>query len=355
MKPVIVAMAFVLLPLTALAEDAPAPAAALPRPVISEIVTADPARARSFPGVLVGENVATLGFLTGGRIASVPVAAGDLVTKGATLATLDEVTLEQDLATARAALDAAEARATLAQQQFERVQTLSERGVASNAVLDDARANRDAMVAGAENTRASLTRAEDAAQYGTLTAPRDGIVLSVMVEPGATVSAGSSVVKLADPKGREAVIDVPDAFAALLPPNAAFNLRRHSNDTATTTARLSVTEPMTDTSLGTRRLRLTLDDPPEDYRIGSLIEASYAEIGAPLMTLPRVAITEGQNGPGVWRVEAPERRVHLLSVTLGAEIGDRVIIREGIAVGDEIVTRGVHILTENQNVGAPLQ
>ncbi|WP_323780908.1 efflux RND transporter periplasmic adaptor subunit [Thalassovita sp.] len=355
MKPVIATMVFALLPLVAVAEDTPI-AAASPRPVISEIVTADPARARSFPGVIAGEDVATLGFLTGGRIASVSVTAGDQVTKGTTLATLDEVTLDQDMATARAALASAQARATLAQQQFERTQTLSERGVASNAMLDSARANRDAMAADTENARASLTRAEDAAQYGTLTAPRDGIVLAVMVEPGATVSAGSAVTKLADPKGREAIIDVPEAFAVVLPPDAAFSLRRHSNDTETTSARLSVTEPMSDTSLGTRRLRLTLDEPPEDYRIGSLIEATYAEARAPLMTLPRVAITHSPDGdPGVWRVEGQDRRVHFTNITLGADINDRVIVREGIAVGDEIVTRGVHSLTENQTVGGRLE
>lgn len=354
MNPMILAAALALLPLTALAEDAPA-AATEPRPVISEIVTADPARARSFAGVIAGENVANLGFLTGGRVSSVPVAAGDQVMQGDTLATLDEVTLEQDLASARAALAAAEAKATLAEQQFERTQTLNERGVASTAVLDAARANRDAMAAEAENARASLTRAEDAAHYGVLSAPHDAIVLSVQVDPGATVSAGSAVVKLADPVGREALIDVPEAFAGLLPSDAAFILRRHANDSASTGAHLSVIEPVTETGLGTRRLRLTLDDPPEDYRIGSLIEATYAEVSAPVITLPRVAIADAPKGPGVWRVEGADRQVHFLAVTLGTEIGDRVVISEGIAVGDEIVTRGVHSLTENQIVGARLE
>ncbi|WP_373051381.1 efflux RND transporter periplasmic adaptor subunit, partial [Thalassovita aquimarina] len=176
-------------------------------------------------------------------------------------------------------------------------------------------------------------------------------------EPGATVSAGSAVIKLAAPTGREAVIDVPEAFAALLPPDAVFSLRRDKNDTAATTARLSVIEPVAETSLGTRRLRLALDNPPKDYRIGSLVEASYATVSAPLMTLPRVAIAiaEGPNGPGVWRIEGADRRAHFIAVTLGNTIGDRVVIRDGIAVGDEIVTRGAHALTENQNVGDRLE
>ena len=49
-------------------------------------------------------------------------------------------------------------------------------------------------------------------------------------------------------------------------------------------------------------------------------------------------------------VEGAERRV-----TLGKDIGDRVVVRQGIAVGDEIVTRGVQSLTEGQIVGEALE
>ena len=347
MNKLVAALALALLPLTALA-DAATPAAPAPRPVVSEIVTADPARQRAFPGVIAGENQAMLAFLTAGRLASLPVEAGDRVARGDTLAVLDQITLEQDLAAARAGLEAAEAKATLAAQQYDRVETLRGRGVATQAQLDQVRAGRDASAAQAESARATLARAQDAAGYGTLTAPRDGIVLSVLVEPGATVSAGIPVVELADPVGREALIDVPEDFAALLPEDASFALRRHAQTTAPTLARVTVMEPVTETSLGTRRLRLTLDDPPEDFRIGSLIEASFAADGAPVMTLPRVAIAEG---PSVWRVEGAARRVRRVAV----ELGDRVVILGGIIVGDEIVTRGVHSLTEGQNVGDRLE
>ena len=44
-----------------------------------------------------------------------------------------------------------------------------------------------------------------------------------------------------------------------------------------------------------------------------------------------------------------------VAVTLGKVIGDRVVVTDGIAVGDEIVTRGVHALTEGQIVGEALK
>ncbi len=244
MNPMIFALALAVLPPAALAQSEALAGPAAPRPVISEIVTADPVRARSFPGVIEGENPAMLGFLTAGRLATVAVETGDRVARGDVLATLDQVTLEQDLAAARAAFEAAEAKATLAVQQYERVATLNERGVASAAVLDDTAAGRDAAVAQAASARASLTRAQDAARYGTLTAARDAIVLQVLAKVGTTVSSGIPVVELADPVGRDAVIDVPDAFAALLPPGAPFSLSRHGQDSPPVKAVLSVVEPV---------------------------------------------------------------------------------------------------------------
>lgn len=337
-----------------LADGAAAPPAA-PRPVVSEIVTADPVRTQTFPGVIAGENTAQLGFLTGGRIATIPVAVGERVAPGATLATLDQVTLDLDLASARAALGAAEAEAQLAAQQFARVETLVTRGVATRAQLDDARANRDATEAQAGNARARLARAEDAAGYSVLTAPREGIVLSVMSEPGETVTGGTAVIELADLDGRTALIDVPEEFAELLPEAAVFHLRRHGQAGAPYPAVLSLIEPTADASLGTRRLRLTIAEPPEDFRIGSLIEASYASDRAPVMTVPRVALFDGADGPAVWRVAGAERRVVAAPVSLGAEIGERVVVTAGLGIGDEVVTRGVHSLAEGQIVGEALQ
>lgn len=354
MKSLVFLMALALSPVAALAEDAIA-APDAPRPVISEIVAADPVRTQSFPGVIAGENTAVLGFLTGGRIATIPVVEGETVAKGDTLATLDQVTLAQDLAVARAALTAAEAEADLAVQQYDRVATLVERGVATQAQLDKARANRDATAAEVENMKASLARAENAAGYATLTAPRSGIVLSIMAEPGETVTSGEGVIELADLDGRDALIDVPKDFADLLPEDALFTLQRHGQEDDPIPSVLSLIEPTTDTGVGTRRLRLTVEAPPEDFRIGSLVEASYAPNSAPVMTVPQVAIFTGETGPMVWRVEGEDRHVTLVAVTLGKNIGDRVVVLEGIAVGDEIVTRGVHSLTKGQIVGVALK
>ncbi|PTQ73521.1 efflux RND transporter periplasmic adaptor subunit [Celeribacter persicus] len=339
-----------------LADDAIVPE--VPRPVITEFLSADPAVERQFSGVIRGQDVTALAFQTSGRLATLDVEAGDRVTEGQVIATLDQITLAQDVAVAEAALSSAEAQAEFAQSQYERIEALLARNVATKAQIEAARASRDAAVAKADSARADLAQAEEAARYGQLTAPRDGIILSTDVEPGTLVSAGVSVVEMADPLGREAIIDVPESFAMVIPDQAGFIVRHRSEGVAPVAAKLSVIEPVAETSLETRRLRLTLDNPPEDYRIGTLITATYDSDAAPVMTLPQTAIAGTNDAPGVWRVEdngEVGRNVHFVPVTLGRTIGTRVVIVSGLTEGDEIVVRGVHALEEGQSVGERLQ
>lgn len=234
------------LPLPVLAEDAPTVDAG-PRPVISEIVTADPAKARAFSGVVEGQEVTTLAFQTTGRLASLDVDVGDFVEEGDVLATLDEISLEQDVAAAEAALASARAEADLATSQYDRTSQLLARGVATEAQLEEVRANRDATAAQVNSARADLARAEDAARFGTLTAPRDAIILSTEVESGATVSPGTGVVQIANTDGREAVIDVPLDFVAVLPAGSMFEVRHHAEGVPPVQARLRLVEPVADT------------------------------------------------------------------------------------------------------------
>lgn len=343
MRSVLMGLA-VVLPLTAAAQEAA-------RPVVSEIVTADPTRQRAFPGTVQADVEVALAFQTVGRLATLDVETGDRVERGQVLATLDQVTLGENVAAARAALEAVQAQAELAQQGLDRAQTLFERNVATAAQLEEAQASRDATAAQVEAARADLAQAEEVARFGSLVAPQDGVVLSTEAEVGTLVSAGTPVLTLADPRGREAVIDVPAEFVDVLSRGAAFEVALPSDTASPVPARLRLVEPVVGPSLRSRRLRLSMEDPSPGFRIGSLVTATYVSEGTPLMTLPRSALTDAPGGFGVWRVAPEDRSVHLVPVRLGAEVGDRVAVTGGIEVGDEVVTRGARTLSDGQVVG----
>jgi RND family efflux transporter MFP subunit len=318
------------------------------RPVMSEIIAPGPGQSRSFTGTVEAEVTTNLAFLTLGRVARLDVAAGDKVTQGAVLATLDQVTLNEDLATAEAALTGARAQAQFAQQSFARIQELVNRAVASSAQLESAQAALETAKAGVSAAEADLARAKDAASYSALTAPMAGIVTATLVDPGTVVSIGTPILTLAGLTGREAMLDVPPDVLSLLKLGDTFEVTGRGS--APVTGTLHRIEPSAGTGTRSRRIRLTLSDPPPSYRLGSLVSARLAGQTAAVVTLPASAIAGSAAAPQVWRV-GEGRKVSLVPVTLGQSLGSRVVVTGGVAAGDEIIVRGVHSLTEGQTVG----
>ncbi|WP_010139123.1 efflux RND transporter periplasmic adaptor subunit [Oceanicola sp. S124] len=336
----------------ALAADDAAPPDHGPRPVITEIVSADPTDERAFPGIIEASHEVQLAFQTIGRIARLDVSPGDVVSEGDVLAVLDRVSLQEDLRAAEAALASARAEAEFAEQSYSRTRALADRDIASQATVEQVEAQRNATAAKVVAAEADLAAAEDALTYGSLTAPMDGVVLSTEVEAGAVVSAGTTVLTVAELAGREAVIDVPTEFLSLLPSDAMFELRRHAGSAAPVPARLRLVEPVADDILRGRRLRLAIEGNEGAFRIGSLITATYAAESEPVITLPLSAIAGREGAPEVWRVTPGSRVVHPVPVTPGVRIGDRIEIRSGIEVGDEVIVKGARSLEDGQTVGA---
>lgn len=316
------------------------------RPVVTEIVSADAVQARLFTGVIEAEHQSALAFQTAGRVASLNLTVGDRVAKGQVLATLDQVTLSEDAQAARAALDSARAGADLARASFDRVTELNARGVASTQVLDAARQARDTAAAQAEAAAANLRRALDAESFGALTAPEDGVVLSIAVKPGTVVSPGAPVVTLALGPGREAVLDLPADYLPLVTVGSPFRLYSRVPEAAPLTGHLRLIEPVAETATRSRRVHVTLPQAPDLWRIGALVRAELVTDAAPVITLPAAAVTEGQ----VWTL-AEGRKAQRVKVTLGARLGDRVVVTEGLSEGQEVIVKGVNSVTEGQELG----
>jgi HlyD family secretion protein len=190
----------------------------------------------------------SLAFRTGGRVAQLLVDEGDTVKEGDLVATLDPEPLQDAVASARATMEALEARNALmhrgyrsedvgqararleaaraalaeAQEQFRRASALVPEGAAPGKALDAGRSARDqaaANVRSAEENlrqmttgyrpeeiresdgqlaqaRAALETANLALRDARLQAPSDGVILTRAVEKGAMVQAGTPAFSL---------------------------------------------------------------------------------------------------------------------------------------------------------------
>lgn len=335
----------------AMAADAPAPEGTAPRPVVSVIVNPQTGLPVTYVGTVAARIETDLGFPLVGTIAERPVSAGDTVVAGEVLARLDPEDLDADLRAAEAGVAVAEAQLRSATDARDRARELATRGVGSATRLEDASRALVAAEARLEQARATRARAADLRGLATLTAPQDGVVTEVTAEPGAALSAGQRVLRLAATGEREIVIDLSEADVAAFQPGAAFTARLAANAAITAPAILARIDPVAERATRTRRLHLTLTDPPDGFRLGALARVTPEVHAAAGVVLPAGSILDPDSAPAVWVVTPGDRSVARTAVTLGPTIGGFVIVASGLAAGDEVVTKGIHSLEDGQVVG----
>ncbi|HEX9557974.1 MAG TPA: efflux RND transporter periplasmic adaptor subunit, partial [Reyranella sp.] len=181
----------------------------------------------------------------------------------------------------------------------------------------------------------------------------DGVVTARYAEPGQVLTAGQKVLTLARPEIREAVIAVPNDLADTL---------SHANDLAMTVdldqtvsmkvAAVRGVDPTADPNTRTRKVFLTLNDPPAAFRLGITIAVTMTRPVSPRIDLPPTALLEKNGKSFVWAVEPAKNTVALREVSVLSRSDDAVTVAagSGIAAGERIVIAGVHSLTPGQVV-----
>lgn len=326
---------------------------AAPRPVASIILADTSQNVRSVPGAIAARVEVTLGFQTIGRVATRNVDIGDLVKAGQTLASLNPDDLHGDVNAALAAVDSAEVQLQTTEAMLERTRELARRNVAPAAQLEQAERAYTAAQAQMDQAQSQLVRARDAEGFAVMTAPFDGVISASYVNTGAVVSAGEPVFKLAAQGELEAVIDLPETALQDVSIGEAFEVWAESDPDNILTAKVRQIAPLADAATRTRRVHLALAE-QADIRLGALIRARPQIKGDHHPALPQAAILTKDGSPGVWVVE---RQGDSATVTrheitpAGPAINGIVAISDGLSLGEEIVIRGIHSLTEGQRVG----
>src|SRR5262245_15211596 len=180
------------------------------RPVLSVVVTPRTGRSLGFAGTVEPRYRASLGFKVLGRIIARDANVGDVVKQGARLAAIDPLALQFAVRAAEADLASARAQFANAEAVEGRQRTLRQQGAATDATLDAAQQARDAGAAGVARAEAALAKAQEQLRDAELRADFDGVITAVDAEIGQVVSPGQSVLTLARPDVREAVVDIPD-------------------------------------------------------------------------------------------------------------------------------------------------
>ncbi|RWD62378.1 efflux RND transporter periplasmic adaptor subunit, partial [Mesorhizobium sp.] len=123
--------------------------------------------------------------------------------------------------------------------------------------------------------------------------------------------------------------------------------------TIKTQATLREIAPQSEGATRTRRVKLTLVDPPTAFRLGSTITATRVTKVAPTIELPISALIEKDGSDKVWIVDPQSSSVSAREIKIASKSGGSFTVAGGLEAGMRVVTAGVHSLSEGQKVKVP--
>lgn len=304
----------------------------------------------SLTGTVEAETQVNLAFRIDGRMRERNVNVGDNVDAGTVVALLDPENEENALRSARAEVSAASARLLEAQNDYDRQETLLERGFTTRARYDQAAHTLQSAKSQLDAAEARLLIAEDRLSYTQLVADAGGVVTAVGAEPGEVVQAGRMVVQLARDGGRDAVFDVPARVKDTVPPNPVIEVELATDPAVKASGRVREISPRADPVTGTFRVSVGLDNPPPAMRLGSTVVGRLRIGRSAGVRIPAVAVTRSNEQPAVWIVDPSSKTVSLRNIQVDRFDPAYVSVGHGLAPGDIVVTAGVQALRPGQQV-----
>ena len=320
------------------------------RPVLSVVVAPLEASNVAVVGTVQPQFKTDYGFRMLGRLIARPVNIGEAVEKGQALAAVDPYAAELAVRSALAELSTAQGQLVNASGTAERQRTLLDTGATTKATLDAAEQSSAAAQAAVIRAQSNLTKAREQLSYTNVKAEYAGVVTAVGVQVGQVVAPGQTVVTVARPDIREAVIDVADDTVSALQIGMPLSVTLQLDPRVRADGKVREVAPQADSVTRTRRVRITLDSPPETFRLGSTITTLIPAKPARGFRLPATAILTADGKSSIWLIDSASKSVTRREVQFVASDDGSVEVTSGIEAGARVVTSGVHHLKEGQKV-----
>jgi len=333
----------------------------------------------------------SIGSEVTGRVAGIPVAEGQKVTRGDVLIELQSRDERAALAQAHAAVAQAEAKlrqvrelglpaseqsllqaeaqAVQARRQYERNVELRDKGFVSAAALDDAKRNLDVAEsqlraarlqvksnspAGSDFALAQTALAQARASVGAaqahldetvIRAPANGVLIGRSVEPGNVVQPGKELMALAPEGETQVVVQIDEKNLAQLRIGQKALGSADAYPRERFAAELAYINPGVDALRGSVEVKLRVADPPAYLRqdMTASVDIEVAR-RAGAVVVPADAVRGIASG-SPWVLAVAGGRTERRPVTLGLRGDGRVEITQGVAPGD-VVVPGTNVLVK---------
>lgn len=310
-----------------------------------------------------------------GRVVRVTVDLGDEVSRGQVIAELDSAEYQQIVLQAKAELAVAEAQlvearnaSDIAGREHSRIQTLHERGIASDAQLDTATTQMLTSDASVKVAQAQVQRAEalvESAQirlgYASVRADWEGadttrVVSNRYIEEGNTVGANTPIAAIVELDPVNAVVFVTERDYPSLIPGLKVTVSTDAYPSRVWTGSVSRVSPVFVEGSRQARIEIRVPNPDRELKPGmfarvdtilSTVESAYV--------VPAASLIKRDGKDALFVVNAEAMTASLVPVTVGIRDGESVQVTAENLVGRSVVTLGQHLLGDGVSILLPNQ
>lgn len=286
-------------------------------------------------GLLQAQSQINVTSQMAGQITAITYIPGSFVTKGTLLIQLDPRIEQAKVMSDQAALDAA-------QVDFGRYSKLAAMGLQPQEKLDQ---ERQAY----QQDKASLFADQTSLSQTQITAPFDGYVGAKTMSVGDAIQTGQTLTTLTDRAHLLVDYQVPERFLTALKLGQIIELDVPGQSSLNEKGIVSYIAPTVSTDTHTLEVQAAIPNPQNKLAPGLFVQV-HEQIGVNqnAVVVPQASVVPTITGNKVYVMK--QNKAVATNVTTGVTIKDLVVIEEGLAAGETVVTAGLDQLKDGSDI-----
>jgi RND family efflux transporter MFP subunit len=317
-------------------------------------------------GNLVGEATVDVVPRVAGRIDAIPVKLGDRVTKGQTVAKIEDREIREQINQAQATLEVNKANVTQRENDvqvqtlaLDRAKTSFERGLTARQIYEDAEARYSATASQLTVAKAQQSQTQYRIDELRITlsntnvvSPVTGFVSRRILDQGAFAGANTVILTVVDIDTVRLVANLVEKGFKRIVPGVEAKVQVDTFAGEDFTGRVSRVAPVFDPATRTAQMEIEVPNPGFRLKPGMYARVRLTVERRPnALTVPRNAVVDLDGKRGVFLVN--EGIAKFVEVSTGLSDGERMEILSGVEEGQRVITTGALALRDGDRVALP--
>lgn len=321
-----------------------------------------------YPATIEGEQNIEIRPKIDGFIEKIFVDEGAFVKKGQLLFQIDAPQFEQEVRSAEANIQIAQANVNTAKMELDKIRPLVERNIISNFELETATYNLASKEAILAQAKAQLVNASTNYNYTKIASPVDGVLGTIPYKIGSLVNSNtplplttvSNIQKVFAyfSLNEKQILDLgvhQGQISQLLQQQKGVKLQLANGEVYAKEGKIETISGLINTSTGSISARATFPNNDLVLRSGSSGSIIIPQFIEQSIVIPQRATFEIQGSKFVYVLNEDETVTSQAITVLSNDDGQHYVVKSGLQVGDKIILEGVHTLRNGEKIQPEMQ